>query len=149
MTKPVLRLREGAIAFLLVLAAGISLLLMTRIDAIEFSPQKNLFVTAGVILVLASLGPVSDWLDVPGQVLAWNGLGWAVGLAVFGLDNVGSLPLWPIVLVALGLTFWPRWEGSTINAWAIAIAFLGGFAVCWLAWGDVSFSIPAEWTEWL
>lgn len=141
------RLRSGALAMLFLLAAGISLLLMPQADSIGFSPQRNLYIITGIILTVASIGPLHDLLDMPGQVLTWNGLGWCTALAVFGLENVGSLPLWPIVLAGLALTFWPRWQGSTISAGAIAIAFVGGFGVCWLAWSDIQ--LPQSWVEWI
>lgn len=138
------RFRQGAVAAAFALAAGIGMLLITRVDTIEFAPQRSLYVIAGWLLVLAAIGPLVEVLDTAGLILLWNSIGWSAGLAVFGLESVGSMPLWPLMLAALALTFWPRVPDRSLPPVAIIIALLGGFVICWLGWED---PIPASWRE--
>ncbi len=145
MTEFALQMRRGILALGLSLAAGITMLLMTRIDVIHYAPQKPLYLGAGIVLVLASFGALWTPLSLIGQILLWNGTGWCIGLAVFGLESVGSLPLWPLMLAALALTFWPRTPETTLPPIGIAISLLGGFGVCWLGGSERSLPFPTEW----
>ncbi len=140
------RLRQGAIAALFALAAGGSMVLITRVDTIEYAPQRPLYVVAGWLLMISAIGALVPVLDTAGLILLWNAVGWSAGLAVFGLESVGSMPLWPLMLAALALTFWPRVPRRSLPPAAIVIALVGGFAVCWLGWAD---PIPASWQEML
>lgn len=139
-----LRLRQGALAAVLALAAGGSMLMITRVDTIEFAPQRPLYILAGWLLIIAAIGALVTVLDTAGLILLWNAMGWSAGLAVFGLESVGSMPLWPLMLAALALTFWPRVPGRSLPPAAIMIAFVGGFAICWFGWAD---PVPASWRE--
>lgn len=138
------RLRQGAIAAVFALAAGGSMLLITRVDTIEFALQRPLYIVAGWLLMFSAIGALVQVLDTAGLILLWNAVGWSAGLAVFGLESVGSMPLWALMLAALALTFWPRVPGQSLPPAAIAIALAGGFVVCWLGWED---PIPASWRE--
>lgn len=140
------RVRQGAVAAIFALAAGITMLLITRVDTIEYAPQRQFYVIAAVILMLSALGPLVDMLDTVGLILLWNGVGWSIGLAVLGLESVGSMPLWPLMLAALALTFWPRVPGKSLPLSAILIAVAGGFLICWLGWAD---PIPDSWLEFI
>lgn len=141
------QLRKGALASIFALAAGGTLLLMMLVDTIEFAVQRPLYGIAAGILVLSAIGPLASPLTVVGQILLWNGVGWTIALAFFGLESVGALPLWPLMLAALALTFWPRTPETTLPPIGIAIALLGGFLICWLAWSDVHLPIPDSWLE--
>ena len=138
------RLRQGAIPAMFALAAGGSMLLITRVDTIEFSLQRPLYIVAGWLLIISAIGALVRVLDTAGLILLWNAMGWSAGLAVLGLESVGSMPLWPLMLGALALTFWPRVPGQSLPPAAIVIALAGGFAICWLGWAD---PIPASWRE--
>jgi hypothetical protein len=141
------RLRLGWMASAFALASGISMLLLTRVDTIEFAPQRWLYLIAGWLLVASAIGPIVEVLDTLGRILLWNGIGWSAGLALFGLESVGSMPLWPLMLAALALTFWPKSPGRALPPAAIMIALGGGFAICWLGWRDISLPIPSDWLE--
>lgn len=141
------RLQEGAIASVLALASSITMLLITRSDAIEFAIEYPLYVIASVTLITSAIGPLIEIFDTIGQILLWNGIGWTAGLTFFGLESVGSMPIWPLMLAIIALTFWPRVPERPVPSVAIAIALLGGFALCWLGWSDVSLPIPMEWLE--
>ena len=141
------RLRLGWMAAVFALAAGISMLLITRVDTIEYAPQHWLYVIAGWLLVASAIGPLVEVLDAFGHILLWNGIGWSAGLALFGLESVGSMPIWPLMLAALALTFWPKNPERVLPPAAIIIALLGGFAICWLGWSDISLPIPTDWLE--
>lgn len=139
-----LRLREGGIAALFLLAAAVVLILFSRTDAIYFAPQHPLYLITAGLFALSAPGPLLRPWDLPGQILFFNAVGWSIGLVTFGLASVGSLPILTLILAAFAFSFWPRTPGSTIPWQAIAIALLGGLLVCWLAWGDVEFALPPE-----
>lgn len=141
------RVRSGGLAMLLTLAAGISLLLLTRVDAIEFAPQLPMYRVSAGILLAAAIGPLIPEAEPWFRILLWNGTGWTVGLAVFGLESVGAMPLWPIMLAALALTFWPRSEEKQLPASAVVIALLGGFLVCWLGWSQPDLPKIDTWVD--
>lgn len=145
MTEIVQQLRRGAVAGMLVLLAGATLLLMLRADTIEYSPHRTLYAIAAVILLASVIGVLHTSLSIIGQVLLWNGIGWTIALAILGLESVGSLPLWPLMLAALALTFWPRDPETTLPPVAIAIALIGGFLICWLGWSDIA--LPSDWLD--
>jgi hypothetical protein len=146
-TPSPLRLREGGVATLFLLAAALALYLISRTDAIFYAPQHPLYLVTAVLFALSSPGPLLRPWDLPGQILYWNAVGWAIGLVIFGLASVGSLPILTLILAAFALSFWPRTPESTMPWHAIAIALLGGLFVCWLAWGDVEFALPSEWNR--
>ncbi|MCA9833270.1 MAG: hypothetical protein KC435_04945 [Thermomicrobiales bacterium] len=131
------RMRRGALSALLTLAAGVTLVLMMQVDTIQFAEQRPLYGIAAANLLIACIGPLFDTLSLIGQALLWTGVGWTVALSLFGLESVGALPLWPLMLAALALTFWPRTPETTLSPLAIGIALIGGFCICWLGWNDV------------
>lgn len=141
------RLRAGAAASLLALASGLAMLLVTRNNAIEFAIEYPLYVIASIILIVSAIGPLLEIFDTIGQILLWNGIGWSAGLAIFGMEAVGSMPIWPLMLAIVALAFWPRVPERIVPPRAIAIALLGGFVLCWIGWSDVSLPIPMEWLE--
>lgn len=141
--------RQGAFATLFLVGAALSLFLMLRADSIAFAPQRHLYLITGIIMLVASCGPLHPVLDLPGQILTWNALGWCLGLVVCGWQGVGSLPLLPLILGGFAISWWPKRTHGMMPAGAMAIALLGGFAVVWLAWGDIRFTIPEQWREWL
>lgn len=141
------RIRSGGLAVLFTLAAGVSLLLLSRVTVIATSDHTLLYQIAGWILLGASIGPLITHLKPYCEILVWNGTGWSIGLAVLGLDTVGAMPMWPIMLAALALTFWPRDEEQKLPVSAIVISLLGGAAVCWLAWSQPQVPTFDTWLE--
>jgi hypothetical protein len=79
---------------------------------------------------------------VPGQVLLWNASGWCLALLVMGLSSFGALTILPLILLLFGLTSWPRAEGVPMMWLPGGIAFVGGFAICLVAWEDLAFTMP-------
>lgn len=136
MHELVQRIRLGGLATLLTLASGISLLLIMQVDAIEYAPQFWLYRITAWILLAAAIGPLIPEAEPWFRILLWNGTGWSVGLAVLGLESVGAMPLWPIMLSALALTFWPKSDEKSLTPTVIVIALVGGFLVCWLGWSQ-------------
>lgn len=147
MNEVVQRIRTGGLAAIFTLAAGASLLLLARANTIQFSDHTLLYQVAAWILIVASIGPLTIVIRPYCELLVWNGAGWSVALAVLGLDTVGAMPLWPIMLAALALTFWPRSEDQQMPASAIAIAVVGGALVCWLAWSQPEVPTFDTWLE--
>lgn len=141
------RIRSGGLAAIFTLAAGLSLLLLSRVNAIHYSDHKLLYLVAAWILIGAAIGPLISVLNPYCELLVWNGTGWSIGLAVLGLESVGAMPLWPIMLAALALTFWPRLDDQRLPASAIAIAVTGGALVCWLAWSQPNVPGLDTWLE--
>lgn len=147
MNELIQRIRSGGLAMIFTLAAGMSLLLLSRVTVIEYSEHTILYPIAGCILILAAFGPLIPVLKPYCELLVWNGTGWSIGLAVLGLDTVGAMPMWPIMLAALALTFWPRDEEQQLPVSAIAVSLLGGALVCWLAWSQPNVPTLDTWLE--
>lgn len=141
------RIRTGGLATLCTLAAGVSLLLLSNVRVIAHSDHTMLYVVAGWILIAAAIGPMVSVLRPYCELLVWNGTGWSIGLAVLGLETVGAMPMWPILLSALALTFWPREQEQTLPVSAIFISVLGGAVVCWLAWSQPQVPTLDTWLE--
>lgn len=147
MNEVMQRIRSGGLAALFTLAAGVSLVLLSQVTVIEFSDHTLLYPISGSILILASVGPLFTTIKPYCELLVWNGTGWAIGLAVLGLDTVGAMPMWAIVLAALALTFWPRESEQQLPVSAIAISLTGGVLVCWLAWSQPEVPTLDTWLE--
>lgn len=141
------RIRAGALAALFTFAAGLSLMLLSRVTVITNSDHTPLYEVAGWIFIAASVGPLIDILKPYCELIVWNGTGWSIGLAVLGLETVGAMPMWPIMLAALALTFWPREEDETLPVTAITISLVGGVLVCWLAWAQPQVPGLDTWLE--
>lgn len=136
------RLRDGAIATILILIGLLVLLAISRTEVVRFSQQYELFlITAGVI-ALSLPGPIVRLWDLPGQLLLWNGLGWGLGLSFLGLPSIGATPLVPMILIAAAITFWPREDDWPVPWAGAGIAIIGGFITCWLLWNNVYPDIP-------
>jgi hypothetical protein len=131
------RLREGGIAALFLAGALLLMFGITRTDVIAYAQQLDLFYIAAAMIALAVPGPIIRLWDLPGQLCLWNAAGWCMGLSVFGMASIGATPMFPLVLLGLALTFWPRPEGFPIPWLGASIAFAGGFLLCWALWGDV------------
>lgn len=134
-----LRWRQGWTAALLLLGATIAQLLILRADPIEFSPNRSLYEFPIWLFAAAILCPLVRILHAPGIILTANGIGWCMGLAVLGLESVGALPIWPLLLAALAVTFWPRESDLPWPVMAIMIAVLGGILVCVMMWQNLQF----------
>lgn len=132
---------------LFTLAAGISLMLLSRVKVVSFSDHTTLYIVAGWILVAAAIGPLFRVTAPYGELLLWNGAGWSIGLAILGLDTVGAMPMWPIMLAALALTFWPREPEESLPVPSIVISLLGGIGVCWLLWEQPDVPTLDSWLE--
>ncbi len=141
------RLRTGGLAVVFTLAAGIVMVLLSQVTVIEFSDHTMLYPIAGSILIVAAVGPLFSQVRPYCELLVWNGTGWSIALAVLGLDTVGAMPMWAVVLAALALTFWPREPEQQLPISAIAIALLGGVLVCWLAWSQPNVPTLDTWLE--
>ncbi len=94
------------------------------------------FLSAGVVLLAA----ISAVLPFPatrtaGLLLAWNGLGVALSLLALGLFSVGALVALPVILIALGLSAWPRGVGEPLVSVPVLIALAGGALVVPGAYG--------------
>jgi hypothetical protein len=140
--QPHIRIREGGIATLFLLAAMLAMYLITRIDVVRLSPQHGLYLVTVALFALSVPGPLVRLWDVPGQLLFWNAMGWGMGLALFGLASVGAMPILPLILAGFAISFWPRDPERTLPAQAVAIVLLGGLAVCWISWGEIAFDLP-------
>lgn len=141
------RIQTGGLATLFTLAAGATLLLLSNANVIANSDHTLLYIVAGWILIVAAIGPLVPVLKPYAELLVWNATGWSIGLAVLGLDTVGAMPMWPIMLAALALTFWPRDPEQSLPVSAIAIVVIGGMLVCWLAWSRPQVPTLDTWLE--
>lgn len=64
-----------------------------------------------------------------GLLLTWNALGLGIGLLLVAIFSVGALMVFPVVLVVLALSSWPREPGAALSTWPTWIALIGGVAV--------------------
>ncbi len=106
--------------------------------AAERLGEPHLGLQAGVVLsALAAVLAVPPPTRVPGLLLAWNGLGLAVGLFVIGVFSVGALMAFPLLLLVLALGSWPSGPGSrlTMASLPAVIAEVGGLALAVLLSG--------------
>ena len=142
--SPWLRFQEGGIASLFLVGALLLMIGITRTDVIAYSQQLDLFYFTALMIGLAIPGPLVTLLDLPGQLFLWNAAGWCFGLTIFGLSSIGATPMFALVLLGLALTFWPRTDDLPIPWLGAAIAFIGGFAICWALWGDVYLELPFD-----
>lgn len=92
------------------------------------------FLNAMVVL-LAALAALVPRLRTAGLLLAWNGLGVALSLLAFGLFSVGALVALPVILIALGLSAWPREAGNSPISVPPTIALVGGCLLLPVAYG--------------
>ncbi len=88
------------------------------------------FLSAGVVLLAA----ISAVLPFPvartvAPLLAWNGLGLALSLLALGLFRLDAFVALPVILIALGLSAWPRTDGEPLVSRPILIALAGGALV--------------------
>lgn len=73
-----------------------------------------------------------------GLLLTWNGLGVSLSLLAFGLFHVGALITLPVVLIALGLSSWPRASGESLVSGPAMIALAGGCVLLPTAYGLIA-----------
>lgn len=142
-SSPALRLRDGAIASLFILGGLVLLLALTRTDVIAYAPQRDLFYLAAGLIALAIPGPLLRAWDLPGQLLLWNAAGWCLGLSLLGMASIGAITMFPLVLLAFAITFWPREDDWPVPWAGLMIAFIGGGIVCWALWEMVYTDAPA------
>jgi hypothetical protein len=140
--SPHFRLRDGGIATLFLIGALLVMFGITRTDVIAYAQQIDLFYIAAGMIAVSIPGPVIRLWDLPGQLFLWNAAGWCLGLSVFGMASIGATPVFPLVLLGLALTFWPRPDDIPIPWLGGSIAFVGGFVLCWVLWGNVYVDIP-------
>lgn len=141
------RIRNGGLAVLFTLAAAVSMLLLSRVTVISNSDHTLLYQFTSWIFFAASVGPLLRYLRPFCEIFVWNASGWSIALAVLGLDTVGAMPMWPIMLAALGLTFWPREPGEQLPVSVISIAIVGGMIACWLLWAQPDLPALDTWLE--
>lgn len=139
---PSLRLRDGWITTLLLIGAVLLLYAITHIDVIFYAPQHDLFLIGAALLALAIPGPILRLWDIPGRLMLWNATGWCLALLVFGMASIGATTMFPLILIAVAITFWPRADDRPIPWLALSIALAGGFVACWLLWDSAYAEIP-------
>lgn len=101
-----------------------------------------MFLNAAVVLLgalLGALGAVSPAARTPALLLTWNGLGVSLSLLALGLFSLGALIVLPIILIAIGLSAWPRAEGESLVSGPALIALAGGCLFLPAAYGMIAF----------
>ncbi len=86
------------------------------------------FLNAAVVL-LAACGVMIPVTRSAALLLVWNGLGVALSLLAIGLFRLGALIALPVILIALGLSAWPREDGESLVSVPALIALTGGALV--------------------
>jgi hypothetical protein len=71
-------------------------------------------------------------------LLTWNGLGVSLSLLAIGLLSVGALIALPVILIALGLSAWPRPDRESLVSGPAMIALAGGCLFLPAAYGLIA-----------
>jgi hypothetical protein len=83
---------------------------------------------AGVCLLIPAARPIA-------LLMTWNGLGMAVAMLVLGMFSIGALMAFPLALIAVGLSSWPRQEGDSIVSGPAIVVQLAGFLLPFVLYG--------------
>ncbi len=83
-------------------------------------------VAGAIISLLAGLLALPPATRSGALLLVWNALGIGCALFVIGIFSVGALVAFPLVLLAIALSSWPRRDGeSIVSIPAIAVQAAG------------------------
>lgn len=94
---------------------------------------NSITMTGGAaVMALASVMLVVPATRVWSLLLVWNGLGIALALLLAGIFSVGALIVFPLALIALTLSAWPRRPGESIASVPAIAAQLAGFGMVFL-----------------
>lgn len=107
----------------------------------------GMLIAAGV-MALAALLLVLPATRVWALLLTWNGLGIGLSLLVIGIFSVGALIAFPLVLIALALSSWPRAEGESIVSAPAMVVEVCGFLLMPLMYGLLG-DIVTDLRQWL
>ncbi len=122
--------RDASAAFpaLAVGAAFGSALAFAGVGAVTWNLGGNgIGMVAGAIgSLLAGVLALPPVTRTGALLLIWNALGIGCALFVIGMFSVGALIAFPLVLLAIALSSWPRRDGESIaNVPAIAVQIAG------------------------
>lgn len=133
------RVRWSPVATIGIVLAVVVLVAVERIGA-ESGFRTFRYGVAITVLVLilggiASVLPTIAWRE--GALLAWNGLGLAIGVLGLGVLGVSSMLALPPVLIGIALTAWPHalaedgGNARSLQEWALRrrIALVSGLLV--------------------
>jgi hypothetical protein len=94
---------------------------------------NSITMTAGAaVMLLASVLLPAPATRTWSLLLVWNGLGVALALMLIGIFSVGALVIFPLALIALALSGWPRQPGESIASAPAIAAHLAGFGTIFL-----------------
>ncbi len=94
---------------------------------------NSVAMTAGaIVMALASALLVVPATRLWSLLLVWNGLGIALALMLIGIFSVGALIIFPLALIALTLSAWPRKPGEAIASVPAIASHLAGFGTIFL-----------------
>jgi hypothetical protein len=96
-----------------------------------------MFLNAAVVLLGAG-GAVIPATRTAALLLTWNGLGVSLSLLALGLLSVGALIALPVILIALGLSAWPRNDGESLVSGPAMVALVGGLLFLPAAYGLIA-----------
>jgi hypothetical protein len=84
-------------------------------------------VAGAIVLFLAGCLLPSPWTRTGALLLVWNGLGIACALFVVGVFSVGALMAFPLMLIAIAMSSWPKRDGESIVSLPAIVSQIGGF----------------------
>ncbi len=80
-----------------------------------------------IVLFLAGCLILSPLTRTGALLLVWNGLGIACAMFVIGIFSVGALMAFPLMLIAITMSSWPKPDGESIVSVPAIASQLGGF----------------------
>ncbi|CAN5786587.1 hypothetical protein BH20CHL3_BH20CHL3_09960 [soil metagenome] len=95
-------------------------------------------VAGSIVMTLAGLLALAPATRFGALLLIWNGLGIGVALFTIGVFSVGALMAFPLVLIAIAMSSWPRAEGESIASGPAIVAQVGGFLLILILHGIVT-----------
>lgn len=125
-TQPDVPSRKLAVGALVVATAAFG---VVGIVTSALGGRGGLMATPSVVTTLATFCVLFPDTRGFGLLLTWNALGLGIGLLVIGIFSVGALMVFPVVLLVLALSSWPREPGDSIATWPAQLALIGGVTV--------------------
>ncbi|HYI23848.1 MAG TPA: hypothetical protein VD767_00425 [Thermomicrobiales bacterium] len=100
-------------------------------------------VAGAVVMLTAGISLLAPATRAISLLLTWNGLGIAIGILVVGIFSVGALMAFPLALIAIALSSWPRKAGESVASGPAIVVQVSGFLLVLALYGVLD--DPTSW----